>query len=95
MADAAILTRPGTAIASLDALYAEADRLDVTPGWLRRERPILWPEPHSQFVPAHWSYHAIHDALEAEMSSVFPGETHATAKLNGFARRLYRCSSAE
>jgi gentisate 1,2-dioxygenase len=65
MADAATLTRPGKAIVSLDALYAEADRLDVTPGWVKRERPILWPEPHSQFVPAHWSYIAIHDALEA------------------------------
>ena len=65
MADAATLTRPGKAIVSLDALYAEADRLDVTPGWVKRERPILWPEPHSQFVPAHWSYIAIHSALEA------------------------------
>ena len=36
MADAAILTKPGKAIASLDALYAEADRLDVTPGWVKR-----------------------------------------------------------
>ncbi|MFZ0072654.1 MAG: cupin domain-containing protein [Xanthobacteraceae bacterium] len=70
MADAAILTKPGKAIASLDALYAEADRLDVTPGWVKRERPILWPQPHSQFVPAHWSYRGIHDALEAAGSLV-------------------------
>jgi gentisate 1,2-dioxygenase len=70
MADAAILTKPGKAIASLDALYAEADRLDVTPGWVKRERPILWREPHSQFVPAHWSYREIHDALAAAGSLV-------------------------
>jgi gentisate 1,2-dioxygenase len=70
MADAEILTKPGKAIASLDALYAEADRLDVTPGWVKRERPILWPQPHSQFVPAHWSYRGIHDALEAAGSLV-------------------------
>jgi gentisate 1,2-dioxygenase len=70
MADAATLSRPDKAIASLDALYAEADRLDVTPGWIKRERPILWHEPHSQFVPAHWSYRGIHDALEAAGSLV-------------------------
>ena len=65
MADTAILTRPKTAPASLDELYAEADRLDVTPGWVRREQPILRHEPHSRFVPAHWSYPAIKDALDA------------------------------
>src|SRR5262245_27074457 len=65
MADAAILTRPGTAIANLDALYAEADRLDVTPGWIKREQPLLWKEPHSKFVPAHWSYSGIKHALDA------------------------------
>jgi gentisate 1,2-dioxygenase len=65
MADAAILTRTKSAPASLDELYAEADRLDVTPGWVRREQPILRPEPRSRFVPAHWSYPAIKDALDA------------------------------
>jgi gentisate 1,2-dioxygenase len=65
MADAAILTRPRNAIANLDALYAEADRLDVTPGWIKREPPLLWREPHSRFVPAHWSYPGIKHALDA------------------------------
>src|SRR5262245_4303436 len=65
MSDAAILTRPDKAIANLDALYAEADRLDVTPGWIKRERPLLWKEPHSQFLPALWSYAGIKQALDA------------------------------
>ena len=65
MAQAAMMTRTDNGIASLDALYAEADRLDVTPGWVRREKPILWREPNSRFVPAHWSYPAIKNALEA------------------------------
>lgn len=28
----------------------------MTPGWIRREKPILWPEMRSAFVPAHWRY---------------------------------------
>ena len=28
----------------------------MTPGWIPREKPILWPEMRSAFVPAHWRY---------------------------------------
>src|SRR6202521_313604 len=52
-------------IATLDALYRAADRLDVTPGWIKREQPILWPQPRSAFVPFHWQYDAIKRALDA------------------------------
>lgn len=58
-------TRPSTRIATLDALYAEAERLGVTPGWIKRDKPLLWREPQSQFVPMHWRYRPIRDALEA------------------------------
>jgi gentisate 1,2-dioxygenase len=67
MSDAATLERtlPSSRIPTLDALYAEAERLSVTPGWLRREKPVLWREPKSKFVPMHWRYQPIRDALEA------------------------------
>ena len=67
MSDAASLerTRPSSRIGDLDALYAEAERLMVTPGWVRREKPVLWREPRSEFVPMHWRYQPIKDALEA------------------------------
>jgi gentisate 1,2-dioxygenase len=49
----------------LDALHIEAGRLNLTPGWLARERPILWPQPTSEFVPAHWTYEAAKSMLDA------------------------------
>ena len=49
----------------LDELHAEASKLDLTPGWLPRERPILWAQPNSQFVPAHWDYRAAARLLDA------------------------------
>jgi len=67
MSDAVSLerTRPSRRLPDLDALYAEADRLMVTPGWIRREKPVLWREPKSAFLPMHWRYQPIKDALEA------------------------------
>ncbi len=51
--------------ATLEDLYAQAERLDVTPGWIRREKPILWAEPKSDYVPAHWRYAEAKAALDA------------------------------
>jgi gentisate 1,2-dioxygenase len=67
MSDAVSLerTRPSPRIPDLDALYAEADRLMVTPGWVRREQPVLWREPKSKFLPTHWAYQPVKEALEA------------------------------
>jgi len=42
--------------ASLDQLYALMAEADMTPGWIERRSPILWPEPRTAFVPAHWRY---------------------------------------
>jgi gentisate 1,2-dioxygenase len=52
-------------IASLDALYEEAARIGLTPGWVRRQKPILWTEPKSEFVPAHWRWQDAKTALDA------------------------------
>jgi gentisate 1,2-dioxygenase len=52
-------------VSTLDALYEEAAHLDLTPGWVPRKKPILWPEPKSEFIPAHWSYQEAKAALDA------------------------------
>jgi len=41
---------------TLDALQSALDARDMTPGWIRREPPLLWKEMRSEFVPAHWRY---------------------------------------
>ena len=46
-----------------DDLYREAERLDVTPGWVSRDRPIFWKEPRTDFVPMHWDYKQVKDTL--------------------------------
>lgn len=58
-------SRASQTIPTLDALYAEAGRLNVTPGWIKRDKPILYREPRSEFVPALWRYQPIRHALEA------------------------------
>jgi gentisate 1,2-dioxygenase len=57
-------------IESLDDLYHEAERLDVTPGWIDRDRPIFWKEPRTDFVPAHWRYQEVKDALASAGSLI-------------------------
>ena len=50
---------------SLDALVEAIGRSNMTPGWIRRERPILYPEMRSQFVPALWRYEEAKAAMQA------------------------------
>jgi gentisate 1,2-dioxygenase len=57
-------TRPQTAGAEpLAALERHAASLETSPGWIARDAPIFWPEPRSQFVPAHWRYEPVRSAL--------------------------------
>src|SRR5688500_559862 len=44
------------ALQSLDALVEAIGERNMTPGWIRREKPILYPEMRSAFLPAHWRY---------------------------------------
>ena len=53
------------AAGTLGELYAALEPLDMTPGWIEREQPILWPEPDSPFRPMHWRYDACRTALDA------------------------------
>lgn len=41
---------------SLGELVDAIGERNMTPGWIRRDKPILFPEMRSQFVPAHWRY---------------------------------------
>jgi gentisate 1,2-dioxygenase len=52
-------------LASLDDLQRALVARNMTPGWIKREKPILWHEMHSEFVPAHWSYTEAKWAMEA------------------------------
>jgi gentisate 1,2-dioxygenase len=52
-------------IATLDALYEEAARIGLTPGWVPRPKPILWAQPKSEFAPAHWRWQDARTALNA------------------------------
>ncbi len=55
----------GREIPTLEALYEIAGGVNFTPGWVKREKPILWKEPRSQFVPAHWTYEDAKAGLDA------------------------------
>jgi gentisate 1,2-dioxygenase len=70
MATIAELSQANRRIPTLDALYTEADRLRVTPGWIPRDKPILWPQPKSEFVPCQWRYAEVKEALAAAGSLV-------------------------
>lgn len=50
---------------SLDDLYSALGPLDMTPGWIDREKPILRPEPVTPFGAAHWRYDECRAALDA------------------------------
>ena len=65
MPQSATLERIDEKPVTLEALFREAERLEVTPGWIKRENPIFWSEPRSAFVPMRWRYAPIKKALEA------------------------------
>ncbi len=49
----------------LDRLIAAIGARNMTPGWIKREKPILWHEMRSEFVPAHWRYAEAKAAMQA------------------------------
>jgi gentisate 1,2-dioxygenase len=55
---------PLTDASALETLNREASDLNLTPGWIPRKKPILWPQPRSEFAPAHWNYAAAKAALD-------------------------------
>ena len=59
------MSQPSTTVRDISSLaqlqQALHDR-SMTPGWIKRDKPFLWPEMKSAFVPAHWRYAAAKDA---------------------------------
>jgi gentisate 1,2-dioxygenase len=52
-------------LSSLEALVSAIGERNMTPGWIRRQKPFLYPEMHSAFVPAHWRYAEAKAAMQA------------------------------
>ncbi len=52
-------------VPTLEALYEAAGKINMTPGWIRREEPIITNAPLSTYVPAHWHYDECKAALDA------------------------------
>lgn len=67
MADGAITDRIETIrrAPTLEALYGEADRLNMRPGWLGYGDGGSGPKPQSDYLPAHWRYDLCKAALDA------------------------------
>ncbi len=49
----------------LDSLVSAIGARNMTPGWIKRAKPILWHEMKSEFVPAHWRYAEAKAAMQA------------------------------
>ncbi len=49
----------------LDTLIERVAAHGMTPGWIDRKQPILWPEPRTEFKPAHWRYAEAKAAMDA------------------------------
>jgi gentisate 1,2-dioxygenase len=52
-------------VASVQELVTRIAAENCIPGWIRHERPLMWKQPRSTFVPAHWQYARIKPALLA------------------------------
>jgi len=50
---------------NLEQLQEALAARNMTPGWIKRERPILSPTMQSEFVPAHWRYAEAKWAMQA------------------------------
>ena len=49
----------------LDALASAIGARGMTPGWIKRAKPPLWKEMHSDFVPALWRYQQAKAAMQS------------------------------
>jgi gentisate 1,2-dioxygenase len=50
---------------SLDDLYEAIEPLNLTPGWIEREQPIMGSKERSEFLPGLWKYAEARAALES------------------------------
>ncbi|MBT5192177.1 MAG: cupin domain-containing protein, partial [Rhodospirillaceae bacterium] len=52
-------------VGTLEELYDHLGTMDMTPGWTKRDEPILYAEPTTSFKPIHWRYAECEKALDA------------------------------
>jgi len=63
--DGAAITSDDLANApDLDTLTERLAAKGMTPGWIDRDEPILWPEPKTAFTPAHWKWTECRAAMD-------------------------------
>jgi gentisate 1,2-dioxygenase len=67
---AAVLSQPASAdpyagLGRIEQLVDAIAAQNCTPGWIPRQRPIVWHEPSSRMQPVHWDYRRIRPALTA------------------------------
>ncbi len=48
---------------TLPGLESKLADANLTPGWLKRENPLLWREMKSVMTPTHWSYRTIREHM--------------------------------
>ena len=72
---------------NLEALYQALAPLNITPGWIEREKPILRPDPDTSFKPMHWRYADCKAALDAASQLI---DTDLAER-----RNLVLCNSTE
>jgi len=53
------------AIQDVNELVRAIDAQHCTPGWVPRQKPLMWPRAKSVFQPVHWRYSEIRPALVA------------------------------
>lgn len=49
---------------TLDWLHGQIEQMGATPGWIDRRQPIMGAKSRSDYLPAHWRYSDVRDALE-------------------------------
>lgn len=52
-------------LSSLEALVSAIGERNMTPGWIRRQKPFLYSEMRSALVPARWRYAEAKAAMQA------------------------------
>lgn len=60
-----MITNPYASLSRIEELIDAIKVQDCTPGWIPRERPIVWSGPNSHMRPAHWGYRRIKPAMQA------------------------------
>lgn len=50
---------------TIESIYAPLHKMNLVPGWVDQEQPVLTPAPRGKFLPALWTYSECKQALDA------------------------------